>query len=125
MSASPKSKRVQSLVMPMSQTSPTSIPFDFPASFDTALEVYKRVTGKNLLTHRFATQLQACKSPSEILVALQGNIKGLLADCERLSKWLKPTINVLYAFSVKLGEGSTLVNLNLAFSLSTTTWHPY
>jgi hypothetical protein len=96
----------------MSQTSPTSIPFDFPASFDAALEAYNRVMGKNLLTHLFATQLQACNTPSDVLAALQDNVKKHLTDCERLSKWLNPTINVLYAFSVKLGEGSTLVNLN-------------
>jgi hypothetical protein len=101
----------------MSQTSHTYIPFNFPASFDAALEVYKRVTGKNLLTHLFATQLQACNSPGDVLAALQGNIKEHLADCERLSKWLRPIINVLYVFSVKLGEGSMLVNLNCSVCL--------
>ena len=31
---------------------------------------------------------------------------------ERLSRWLGPTINVLYAFSATLGQGVELVSLN-------------
>jgi hypothetical protein len=31
---------------------------------------------------------------------------------ERLWRWLKPTINVLYAFSATLGQGVGLVRVN-------------
>ena len=32
-------------------------------------------------------------------------------DDERLTKWLNPTVDVLYAFSAALGEGVGLVSL--------------
>jgi len=31
---------------------------------------------------------------------------------QRLTKWLDPTVNVLYAFSATLGEGVGLAHLN-------------
>jgi len=60
-------------------------------------------------------QLQACQSPSSILVVLQQQVQGLnLSQTrnDRLTKWLDLTDNVLYAFSATLGEGVGLVCSN-------------
>ncbi|KAH9011780.1 hypothetical protein EDB84DRAFT_1569541 [Lactarius hengduanensis] len=54
------------------------------------------------------TQLQSCDSPSAILAILRAQVQAFdqsqSAD-ERLTRWLDPTVNVLYAFSATLGEG--------------------
>ena len=68
---------------------------------------------KDLLAQPLVAQLQACNSPGDILFVLQDKVKELDqsrgAD-ERLSRWLNPTISVLYAFSATLGEGVGLVS---------------
>ena len=73
----------------------------------------KKKTKKDLLAHPFAAQLQACKSPGDILAILQGKVdeldQSMNAD-ERLSRWLSPTINVLYSFSATIGAGVGLVS---------------
>jgi hypothetical protein len=87
---------------------------NFQLIFNNALKVYEKRTKKDLLAHPLATQLQACQSPSTILVILQQQIHDLdqsrNAD-DRWTKWLDPTVNVLYAFSATLGEGVGLVCL--------------
>ncbi|KAH9009821.1 hypothetical protein EDB84DRAFT_1570969 [Lactarius hengduanensis] len=91
-------------------TSTSSSNFQF--IFNAALKAYEKKTKKDLLAHPLAAQLQACNSPADILVVLQDKVKELdqsrSAD-ERLSRWLNPTIDVLYAFSATLGEGVGLV----------------
>ncbi|KAH9165582.1 hypothetical protein EDB89DRAFT_1891951 [Lactarius sanguifluus] len=97
----------------MSQVPSTSTSSsNFQSIFNAALKAYEKKTKNDLLAHPLAAQLQACNSPADILVVLQGNVKELeqsrSAD-ERLSRWLNPTIDVLYAFSATLGEGVGLV----------------
>jgi hypothetical protein len=85
---------------------------NFQSIFYAALKAYEKKTKKDLLAHPLAAQLQACKSPGDILVVLQDKVnefdQSRSAD-ERLSRWLNPTINVLYAFSATLGGGVGLV----------------
>ena len=87
---------------------------NFQLIFNNALKVYEKRTKNDLLAHPLAAQLQACESPSTILVILQQQIRDLdqsrNAD-DRWTKWLDPTVNVLYAFSATLGEGVGLVCL--------------
>ncbi|KAH9035775.1 hypothetical protein EDB85DRAFT_2212481 [Lactarius pseudohatsudake] len=97
----------------MSQAPSTSTSSsDFQFIFNAALKAYEKKTKKDLLAHPLAAQLQACNSPADILVVLQDKVRELdqsrSAD-ERLSRWLNPTIDVLYAFSATLGEGVGLV----------------
>ncbi|KAI9436589.1 hypothetical protein H4582DRAFT_2129846 [Lactarius indigo] len=97
----------------MSQAPSTSTSSsNFQSIFYTALKAYEKKTKKDLLAHPLAAQLQACNSPADILVILQDRVRELdqsrSAD-ERLSRWLNPTIDVLYAFSATLGEGVGLV----------------
>ena len=98
----------------MSQIPSTSTPSpNFQSIFYVALKAYEKKTKKDLLAHPLAAQLQACKSPSDILAVLQDKVNELdqsrSAD-ERLSQWLNPTINVLYSFSATLGAGVRLVS---------------
>ena len=102
----------------MSQISSASASASTPSSnfqsiFYVALKAYEKKTKKDLLAHPLATRLQACKSPNDILAVLQDRVNELdqsrSAD-ERLSKWLNPTVNVLYSFSATLGAGVGLVS---------------
>lgn len=77
-----------------------------------ALEEYKKKTKKDIASHPLATQLKSCDSPSAVLAVLQAQIqasdKSQSAD-EKLTKWLDPTVNVVYAFSAILGDAVGLV----------------
>ena len=86
---------------------------NFRTIFYAALKAYEKKTKKDLLAHPLAAQLQACKSPDDILAVLQDKVtefnQSMSAD-ERLSQWLNPTINVLYSFSATIGAGIGLVS---------------
>ena len=86
---------------------------NFQTIFYAALKAYEKKTKKDLLAHPLAAQLQACKSPDDILAVLQDKVtefnQSMSAD-ERLSQWLNPTINVLYSFSATIGAGIGLVS---------------
>jgi len=103
----------------MSQVAPTpstSSPSDFQTIFNAAVERYEKKTKNKLLIHPLATQFQSCDSPAAILSLLQGLVLQFdqsRSSDERLSSWLNPTVNVLFAFSATLGEGVGLVNLYL------------
>ena len=99
---------------PPSTSTPTPTPSsDFQSIFYVALKAYEKKTKKDLLAHPLAAQLQACKSPGDILAVLQGKVNELdqsMSADERLSQWLNPTINVLYSFSATIGAGVGLVS---------------
>ena len=90
-------------------TSSRSASHNFQVIFGTSLNAYKKRTKQDLTTHPLATQLQACDSPRAILTLLQDQVDQF--DRERLTKWLNPTVNVLFALSEVLGEGIGLVNI--------------
>ncbi len=99
----------------MSQPSSSSAsPFNFDSIFNSALDAYKKRTKQDLTSHPLLPTLQACDSPDAVLTVLQEQILAFSqsqnAD-ERLTKWLVPTVNVLYGFSGALGEGVSLVNI--------------
>ena len=87
-------------------------PPNFQLILSNALKAYEKQTKHDLLAHPLAAQLQACQSPSSILIVLQQQIQQInrsRASDDRLTRWLDPTVNVLYAFSETLGEGVSLV----------------
>jgi len=96
----------------MSHTRPTSTsPSNFQVIFNNALKTYERRTKKDLLAHPLATQLQDCDSHNSILIMLQQQVQELnqsQSGDERLTKWLDPTVKVLYTLSETLG-GVSLV----------------
>ena len=101
----------QTLAMSHSHaTGPSSSNFQLILS--NALKTYEKQTKCDLLAHPLAAQLQACQSPSSILLVLHQQVQELnrsRATDDRLTKWLDPTVNVLYAFSGTIGEGVSLV----------------
>ncbi|KAH9073562.1 hypothetical protein EDB83DRAFT_82556 [Lactarius deliciosus] len=77
-----------------------------------SLRAYEKQTKKDLLSHPLAARLNSCDSPTAILAVLQDQVQEFEQSRsvdERLTKWLDPTVNVLYAFSATLGEGVGLV----------------
>ena len=108
----------------MSHTHPTASLSSSPSSnfqsiINNALNTYKKRTKNDLREHPLAAQLQTCDSPSAMLAVLRQQVEGLdqsrSAD-ERWTKWLDPTINVLYKFSDILGTGVSLVCHYIYFS---------
>jgi hypothetical protein len=101
----------------MSHTHPTASSSSNQASnfqliLINALDVYKKRTKKDLLAHPLVIELQSCNSPSDILVVLQQQLHGLdqsRRSDERWTRWLDPTVNVLYSLSGTLGQGVGLV----------------
>ena len=101
----------------MSHTHPTASSSSNQASnfqliLINALDVYKKRTKKDLLAHPLVIELQSCNSPSAVLVVLHQQLQGLdqsRRTDERWTRWLDPTVNVLYSLSGTLGEGVGLV----------------
>jgi hypothetical protein len=97
---------------------------DFQLIINTALKAYEKRTKRDLLAHPLASQLQACDSLDAILTILQQQVQGLdrSRSDDRWTKWLDPTVNVLFAFSATLGAGVGLVSLRtcgyMRFALS-------
>jgi hypothetical protein len=91
---------------------------DFVSVFNAALETYKRKTKKDLASHPLLPILQSCDSPEAILTVLReqiptfGQSQSQNSD-DGLTKWVAPTVNVLYAFSATLGQGVGLVNITM------------
>ena len=103
----------------MSQSHPnaasSSSSSNFQLVLNSALEAYEKKTKSKLLTHPLAAQLQSCDSPTAILSVLQALVQQFdrrRSSDERLTSWLGPTVNVLYALSSTLGQGVGLVSLN-------------
>ena len=92
--------------------STTTSPTIFETIIAAALEEYKRKTKKDIASHPLAAELKSCDSPSAILTILRAQVqmfdKSQSVD-ERLTKWLDPTVNVLYAFSAVVGDVAGLV----------------
>jgi len=99
----------------------------FQLIISNALDTYRKRTKKDILTHPLAARLQPCHTPTAILTILREQIHGLdqsQITAERWSKWLDPTVNVLFAFSATIGAGvglvclSTCIHPRSAFSYS-------
>ena len=75
------------------------------------MKSYERKTKKDLVTHPLMAQLQACNSPTDILAVLRTQqFEQSTSANDPLTKWLTPTVNVLYAFSGVIGAGVGLVS---------------
>jgi hypothetical protein len=86
----------------------------FQLIINSALDKYKKRTKNDLLAHPLATQLQLCNSPSAILDILQQQVQELdqsRSNDERWSRWLDPTVNILYTLSSTVAAGVGLVCL--------------
>jgi hypothetical protein len=92
----------------------TSSNLYYQSIFDNALEAYKKKTNQDLRTHPLLSKLESCHSPDAVLSVLREQIPGFGQSGntdERFTKWLNPTVNVLYTFSAAIGGGIGLVYL--------------
>jgi hypothetical protein len=101
----------------MSQNPPAiSSSANYQLIFDNALEAYKKKTGKDLTSDPLLTRLKSCDSPHAVLALLRDQVPGFdqsgsNSTSDRLTKWLDPTVNVLYTFSSMVGGALSLVSL--------------
>jgi hypothetical protein len=89
---------------------------NFLSIFDAALEEYKRTTKKDLTSHPLLPSLESCDSPEAILTVFREQIPGFSKSQngdDGLTKWVTPTVNVLYAFSGTIGQGIGLVSIKV------------
>ena len=92
---------------------------NFQSIFNAALQQYKQKTKKDLTSHTLLPHLESCDSPEAILIVLQDQIPGFSESQnsdDALTKWVTPTVNVLYAFSDALGQGIGLVSIYTFFA---------
>ena len=93
-------------------TSTSTSNSSFASIFNAALESYKSKTKKDLTSHPLLPSLQSCNSPEAILTVFREQIPAFnqpqSAD-DRLTRWVFPTVNVLFAFSATIGQGVGLV----------------
>ena len=85
---------------------------NFQLVINNALKEYQKRTKNDLVLHPLAAQLQTCDSPAAILTVLQQQVQGLdqsRSGDDRWTKWLDPTINVLFSFSATVGAGVGMV----------------
>ena len=88
----------------------------FVPLFNAALEAYKHKTKKDLASHPLLPSLQSCSSSEAVLTVLREQIPGFSESHnsdDGLTKWVTPTVDVLYAFSDTLGQGIGLVSTEL------------
>jgi hypothetical protein len=98
--------------VPSTSTSQSS----FVSIFNAALESYKHKTKKDLASHPLLPNLQSCDSPEAILTVIRQQIPAFgqsQNDEDGLTKWVTPTVNVLYSFSATISGGLGLVNIGM------------
>ena len=85
---------------------------NFQVIINNALDKYKKRTKKDLLEHPLITELESCDTPSAILSVLQQQVQvldGSRRSDDRWTRWLDPTVNVVYTLSGTLGQGVGMV----------------
>ena len=89
----------------------TSSSENYQAIFDNALETYKRKTGNDPVSDPLFRRIESCDSPDTVVDVLREQIPGFDQSANRLTTWVKPTINVLYTFSSTVGGAVSLVSI--------------
>ncbi|KAH9992134.1 hypothetical protein BJV77DRAFT_453970 [Russula vinacea] len=84
---------------------------NYQSIFDSALEAYKRKTGKDLTKDPLLRSIETCQSPDAVVTILRAQILGPGRShniSDKLTTWLDPTVNVINAFSASIGGGVSL-----------------
>ena len=87
---------------------------NFVSIFNASLESYKRKTKEDLACHPLLPSLQSCESPEGVLAVFRKQVPAFnqsQSPDDGLTKWVTPTVNVLYSFSGTIGQGVGLVNI--------------
>ena len=88
----------------------------FAPIFNVALEKYNRDTKQDLAKHPLLPRLQSCHSSEAILTILREQTPELdhpQTGNDGFTKWVTPTVNILYSFSATLGGVVGLVNITI------------
>ena len=99
-------------------TASSSSESNFQLIISNALEAYRKRTKQDLFTHPLGPKLQACDSPGSILAVLQQQIHELDQSgnsADQWTKWLDPTINVLFAFTASLAGAGLVCSRTCAY----------
>jgi hypothetical protein len=102
--------------MSTASTSTSGSQSNFVAIFNAALESYKRKTKEDLVSHPLLPSLQSCDSPEAVLTVLRDQVPAFGQSQnpdDGLTKWVIPTVNVLFLFSGIIGQGVGLVNIKI------------
>ena len=94
---------------------------NFASIFNAALESYKHKTKNDLASHPILPSLQSCDSPDAVLTVLRDEVPAFNQSPngeDGLSKWVTPTVNVLYSFSGIIGQGVGLVNIFMRYFIA-------
>ena len=84
----------------------------FQSILDAALSEYKKKVGNDLLDNSLAQELQNCASVEDVLDKIQYQAEAFdkfKNGDKRLMKWIRPSVEVLYAISSTLGAGVSIV----------------
>jgi hypothetical protein len=87
---------------------------NFASLFNASLESYNRKTKNDLASHPLIPTLQSCQSPEAVLAVFRDQVPAFSQSQSRddgLTKWVTPTVNVLYSFSGTIGQGAGLVGI--------------
>lgn len=98
----------------MSHTPATSnSSFSYESIFLNAIEAYRKKTGNDLRSHPLLAKLETCDSPDAVLTTLREQITEFNqsgSSDDKFTRWLEPTVNVLYSLSSTIGGGVSLVS---------------
>ena len=88
-----------------------SLSANYQVIFDNALEAYKEKTGKDLPSDPLLRKLESCNSPDTVLDVLRDQTSIFNQPGGSLTRFVKPTINVLYTFSSTVSDAVNLVSM--------------
>jgi len=99
----------------MPQT-PSDIPSraNYQTIFDSALQAYKKKTGKDLPSTPLFRRLETCCSSDDVIATLRQQVHAFDQSGnsnDGLTRWLDPTVKVVNAFSATIGGAVALVSL--------------
>ena len=101
----------------MSSTQPTTAASArFQTIFDSAVESYQKKTKNDLANHPLASLIKSCHTTRDIVTLLQDQVREFdksRSGDNRLTEWLLPTVNVLWAFSDVVSGGVSLVSIDI------------
>jgi len=84
---------------------------NFTAIFEGAKKEYKRLTRKDLDTHRFAAQLDNCNTAeafSDVLQKQADTFNTFRERDEKLMKLIRPIVHILFIFSATIAQGANV-----------------